>query len=242
MIRACSLPLLLLGLLCSGCQTVPNSAAAPATLQLVDTARNRPVPLTLYGRPGPSRPLAIISHGYGAQPGAYSFIANAVAERGYLVAAIDHELPGDAPIPSGGNAYQLRMPNWRIGAQSIGYVVDALRERRMTSARTPVVLIGHSNGGDMAMLFATEQPRLVAAAISLDNRRHPLPRTSRPRICSARSSDQPADPGVLPGAVEQSRLGMQIRQVPVIHNDMWDGATPDQRAAMLDLILSCLPR
>ena len=233
----------LFALLLAGCADVPAPAAIdpPATLQLVDAARQRPVPVVLYGGPGPHRPLVILSHGYGGQPTGYGFIANSLAERGYLVAAIDHELPGDAPIPSGGNAYQVRMPNWRIGANSIGYVIAELRRRRLSSG-APAVLVGHSNGGDMAMLFAAEHPELVRAAISLDNRRHPLPRTARPRICSIRSSDQPADPGVLPSPAEQARFGIQISQATVIHNDMWDGATPEQKQAMLAAVLRCLGR
>ena len=215
-------------------------APAPIRLQLTDSARARSVPVLVYGRTGARRPLVIISHGYGGEPQAYSFIAGALVRRGYVVAAIDHELPGDPEIPTGGNAYQLRMPNWRVGAASIGFTIRTLRQRRLAGLQ-PVVLIGHSNGGDMAMLFATEQPRLVRAAISLDNRRHLLPRTRRPRICSIRSSDQPADQVVLPRPAEQQRLGMRISTVPgLIHNDMWNGASPAQREAMLGHILACL--
>lgn len=229
--------------LLAGCTTVPAALPGPRRLDLVDAERQRPVPLLLYGRPGPDRPLAILSHGYGGEPGEYSFIAEALAARGYVVAAIDHELPGDPPIASDGNLFERRMPNWRTGAQSIAFAISELRARRLADPRAPAVVIGHSNGGDMAMLFASEHPQLVRAAISLDNRRFPLPRTSGPRICSIRSSDQPADPGVLPGEEEARTLDMQIAQVPgLIHNDMWDGATPEQRAAMLELILGCLRR
>ena len=229
--------------LLAGCATVPAAAPGPQRLELVDVARQRPVPLLLYGRPGPDRPLAIVSHGYGGEPGEYSFIAEALAARGYVVAAIDHELPGDPPIASDGNLYERRMPNWRTGAQSIAFAISELRARRLADPRARVAVIGHSNGGDMAMLFASEHPDLVGAAISLDNRRFPLPRTSSPRICSIRSADQPADPGVLPGDEEARALGMQIGRVTgLIHNDMWDGATPEQRAAMLELILRCLAR
>ncbi|MBB5621242.1 hypothetical protein HDE69_002295 [Pedobacter cryoconitis] len=47
----------------------------------------------------------------------------------------------------------------------------------------------------MSMLFATQHPELVDKVISLDNRRMPFPRVSKPRIYSLRSSDQPADEG-----------------------------------------------
>lgn len=69
-----------------------------------------------------------------------------------------------------------------------------------------------------------------------------MPRTARPRVCSVRSSDQPADPGVLPTAAEQRRYRMVIGSVPVIHNDMWDGATAAQKRSMLGWLGRCLRR
>lgn len=57
--------------------------------------------------------------------------------------------------------------------------------------------------------------------ISLDNRRMELPRTKQPRIYSLRSSDQPADEGVLPTIEEQEKFGIKIIKLPnTIHNDM----------------------
>jgi hypothetical protein len=88
--------------------------------------------------------------------------------------------------------------------------------------------------------LAEQHPGLVSAVFTLDHRRMPVPRSRSPRICSARSSDQVADPGVLPDAAEQSRLGMVIMPVPVIHNDMWNGATEPQRRAMLAVLDRCL--
>jgi hypothetical protein len=93
----------------------------------------------------------------------------------------------------------------------------------------------------MAMLFATNHPELVRAVFSLDNRRHPLPRTRRPRICSVRSADQQPDPGVLPSAEEQRALGMHVATVPGLHhNDMWDGAAPEHREKVLQALDACL--
>lgn len=232
--------ILAIAVLTAGCATMPPPER-PASLQLVDPARQRPIPMLLYGLPGPGRPLVVLSHGYGGEPGDYEFVAKALANRGYVVAAIDHELPGDAPVPSGGDAYRERMPNWRQGADSIAYAMRELRRRRLASP-APVVLIGHSNGGDMAMLLATTHPHLFRTVISLDNRRHPLPRTAQPRICSLRSSDQAADPGVIPPGREQAELGMQIIPVPVRHDDMTDRATPAQKEAMLAAVRRCLDR
>lgn len=228
-------------LFAAACATPVPAPTEPTNLALVDAARGRAVPLTLYGAATRPKPLAILSHGYGGNPTAYGFIAKALERRGFLVAAIDHELPGDPPIPTSGPPYEVRMPNWRIGAASIGFAIRELRARGLADRRVGVVLVGHSNGGDMAMLFAAEQPRLVSAVFTLDNRRHPFPRTREPRICSVRSSDQPADEGVLPTEAEQEALGMHVVRIDGLrHDDMWDGAAPAHREEVLKALAACL--
>ena len=67
-----------------------------------------------------------------------------------------------------------------------------------------------------------------------------MPRTSQPKVCSIRSSNFVADPGVLPSLTEQEALGMLIVAVPVKHDDMWDGGTLEQRFAILKVIEDCI--
>jgi predicted dienelactone hydrolase len=218
------------------------AAPAPRTLELVDASRGRAIPVALYGAaPGKPKPLALISHGYGGNNRAYSFIAEALAERGYVVASVQHELPGDPPMPTGGDPAVVRRPFWEQGSANLRHVVREMRARRLADRR-PVLLVGHSNGGDSSLLFAAQHGAMVRAVFTLDSRRMKMPRTARPRICSVRSSDQPADAGVLPTAVEQRRYRMTIGTVPVIHNDMWDGATAAQKQAMLGWLWRCLGR
>lgn len=228
---------------CVGCASVatrPASSSAMQQAEWLDASRGRRVPVVIYGADGRRRPLAIISNGYGGKNTAYRFVADTLVGRGYVVASIQQDLPGDPPMATEGNLAVLRRPAWQVGANTIAYVMSRMVE--LGHARGgPVLLVGHSNGGDISMLFATEHPAAVSMVFSLDNRRMPMPRVSHPRICSARSSDFPADPGVLPTAAEQRRLGMRISQIPDLkHNDMWDGASPEQRAAMLRLLASCL--
>jgi pimeloyl-ACP methyl ester carboxylesterase len=214
----------------------------PRVLELVDTARARAIPVALYGAtPGRPRPLALISHGYGGKNTDYSFIAEALAARGYVVASVQHELAGDPPMPTKGDPAVVRRPFWERGSANLMHVIRELRERRLADRR-PVLLVGHSNGGDSSLLFAARHGGMVGTVFTLDNRRMRIPRTSRPRICSVRSSDQPADPGVLPTAAERKRHRMAIGTVPVIHNDMWDGATAAQKQAMLGWLRRCLGR
>jgi pimeloyl-ACP methyl ester carboxylesterase len=218
------------------------AVAAPRTLELIDAPRGRSIPVALYGAtPGRARPLALISHGYGGNNRAYSFLAEALAARGYVVASIQHELAGDPPMPATGDPAIVRRPFWEQGSANLAFVIRKMR-RRGIADRRPVLLVGHSNGGDSSMLFAARHGETVGTVFSLDNRRMRMPRTARPRICSVRSSDQPADPGVLPTAAEQKRYRMVIGAVPVIHNDMGDGATPAQKQAMLGWLWRCLRR
>lgn len=219
------------------------SPAGPTTLDLVDSSRGRAVPVALYGaNPGRPRPLALISHGYGGRNTDYRFIAEALAARGYVVASVQYELAGDPAMPSQGEPAVVRRPFWEQGVANLRFVIAELRARRIAS-RWPVLLVGHSNGGDSSMLFAARHGAMVGTVFTLDNRRMKIPRTLRPRICSVRSSDQPADPGVLPTAEEQKRHRMVIGAVPsLIHNDMSDAATPAQKQAMLGWLRRCLRR
>ena len=223
----------------NGTSSIPDSQQ----LTLQDDLRHRPVPVLLYGadHSGP-KPLAVISHGYGGHDKDYSFLATHLVQKGYLVASIQHlERAGDPPMVSTGDIAAGRRPVWQVGADSIAFTIATLRKQGLVSG-VPVLLVGHSNGGDMTMLFTEEHPQEVSAALSLDNRRMPLPRTSHPHICSVRSSNYDADPGVLPSLAEQQALRMVIVPVPVKHEDMWDGASPEQKTAILQVVDACLDR
>lgn len=212
--------------------------------ELADRARQRTVPIVLYGAPrkGDRKPLAVLSHGYGGLNSDYTFIAFELVRRGYVVASIQHlELPSDPPLARTGNLAELRRPVWEIGAVSIDFVIREMRERGFAKY-SDVFLIGHSNGGDISMLFATQRPEDVRAVFSLDHRRMPVPRTASPRICSARSNDFTADDGVFPTDSERSALRMVVGEVPVAHNDMSDGATNAQKDQMLQVLSECLER
>lgn len=216
------------------------AASTPEALSLFDASRQRSVPVVVYSdtaqRKG-RQTLALISHGYGATSTSYSFIANHLAAQGYVVASVQHEIPGDPPLPTTGSVYEARKPSWQRGVENLLFVIGALGKSRPGLDTSQVLLIGHSHGGDTSMLFAQEHPERVRAVITLDNRRMPFPRTSRPRLFSIRSSDLPADPGVLPTLAEQAQFGIRIVTLPAtVHNDMWDGGTADQKAEILRIL------
>jgi len=207
------------------------------SLVLLDASRGRSIPLTTYAAsstPARRRGLAILSHGYGGKNTDYGFIANYLATHGYFVASVQHEIPGDEPLPSTGVPYEVRMPSWERGVQNILFVINTLKASHPEVDYARVLLVGHSHGGDTSMLFAREHASLVHGVVSLDNRRMPLPRTPQPRVLTLRSSDQPADAGVIPSPAELAKSGTTlVRLATTRHDDMWDGGTDEQKAEIL---------
>ncbi len=70
-----------------------------------------------------NKPVVIISHGYQIKNTEYSFIANALATRGYFVVSIQHDLETDKPLPTTGNLFDRRKPLWERGVQNILFVM-----------------------------------------------------------------------------------------------------------------------
>lgn len=211
-----------------------------------DATRNRAIPVELYvPSKGKKAKVVIVSHGYGFNKGgdnrAYSYLTEALAASGYLVASIQHELPTDELLPLTGIPQVVRRSNWERGVTNIYFVLEELKKRYPSLDYRHVTLIGHSNGGDMSMLFAHQYPQLIHKVITLDNRRMPFPRTRRPKVYSLRSSDQPADEGVVPTEAEQKKWKITVVQLPnTIHNHMDDSANERQRKEINELMLGFL--
>ena len=221
------------------------------TLTLFDKARNRQIPVASYSPKAdtklPKQRVVIFSHGYGQNKGgdylAYSYLTEFLASKGYFVASIQHELPTDSLLPTTGIPQVVRRPFWDRGADNIRFVIDELKKLKPDLNFKNIALIGHSNGGDMTALFPQKYPNVVDKIITLDNRRMALPRTKSPRVFSLRSSDQPADEGVVPTADEQTQYGITIIKLPnTIHNHMDDHANSAQRKEINDYVLAFLEK
>ncbi|MGE6696728.1 alpha/beta hydrolase [Hyphomonas sp. NPDC076900] len=238
-------PILLLLLSCASRETGARAAPAlhPVTRDYTDPTNNRLIPTVLFGTgAGDPKPLAILAHGYGNLGTDYSFLTGELVSMGYVVAAPQFDLPDDPPLARDGDIVAGRMPAWERGASGILQVAQALRQEGVAS-ETPILLVGHSNGGDIAMLLVKRHPEAAAAVFTLDNRRMALPRTALTRVCSLRSSDFPAEPGVLPTAAEQTEFNMLIRKADNLrHDEMWDGANAAQKAMMIGTLRDCLDR
>lgn len=237
--------------------TVYNTSSDPAsevlldTIRLFDQSRRREIPVALF-KPrhytaNTRQQVIIFSHGYGQNRTgsylAYSYLTNFLASKGFFVASIQHELPTDSLIPSDGIPQVVRRPFWDRGADNILFVINELKRSNPALDFGNITLIGHSNGADMTALFAQKYPNTVQKIITLDNRRMALPRTAHPKVYSLRSSDQPADAGVLPTDEEQAKFGMTIIKLSnTKHNDMDDSGNETQHAEINNYVIGFLNR
>jgi dienelactone hydrolase len=213
---------------------VSNWGIRHETLNLFDTARQRPVAVDLAVRRDYEMkanagywklPVAIISHGNTVRNTEYSFLANVFAARGYLVASIQHDLPTDPPLMTKvGLPYVGRLGVYEKGEANILFVVEKLRKLQPNADYDHLTLVGHSNGGDIAMYCAKQHPEFVSKVITLDNLRVPFVLSNKLKILSFRSKDPnfKTDPGVLPTNQQAKAEGIDIVNTQFQHTWMSD--------------------
>jgi hypothetical protein len=211
------------------------------TLDLFDATRQRPVSVDLAVRrdyemrasEGTRKlPVAIISNGNTVKNTEYSFLENVLAARGYLVASIQQDLPSDPPLVTKvGMPYVGRLDVYKRGEANILFVVDELKKIEPNADYDHLTLVGHSNGGDIAMYTAKEHPELVSKVITLDNLRVPFVLSDKLKILSFRSTDPnfKTDPGVLPTPEVAKAEGIDIVKTPFQHTWMSDRGPEDAR-------------
>ncbi len=204
------------------------------TLNLFDTARQRPVSVDLAVRWDYEMkadnglwklPVAIISNGNTVRNTEYSFLANVLAARGYLVASIQQDLPSDPPLMTKvGMPYVGRLGVYERCEANILFVLDRLRKLQPNADYSHITLVGHSNGGDVSMYVAKEHPELVSKVITLDNLRVPFVLSKHLKILSFRSKDPNfrTDPGVLPGRVADKAYDIDIVNTGALHTQLSD--------------------
>jgi hypothetical protein len=204
------------------------------TLNLFDTARQRPVAVDLAVRRDYRMkadagfwklPVAIISNGNTVKNTEYSFLANVLAARGYLVASIQQDLPTDPPLMTKvGLPYVGRRAVYEKGEANILFVLGELKKLQPNGDYQHLTLVGHSNGGDISMFCAKRHPELVSKVITLDNLRVPFVLNDKMKILSFRSKDPnfQTDPGVLPTPEQAKADGIDIVNTKFQHTDMSD--------------------
>ena len=130
--------------------------------------------------------------------------------------------------------------NITLAADNILYVLNELKKTKPQLDYKHLILIGHSNGGDMAALFSNQHPNLVYKLITMDNRRMFLPRTSIPKVYTLRSNDYPADEGVLPGEEEQKKYQMTVQATSINHSHMDNKGNEEEKKILNNFILKYL--
>jgi hypothetical protein len=204
------------------------------TLDLFDTVRQRPVAVDLAVRRDYEMkadagywklPVAVISNGNTVKNTEYSFLANVLAARGYLVASVQQDIPTDPPLVTKvGLPYVGRREVYEKGEANIQFVLGQLKKSQPNADYDHLTLVGHSNGGDIAMYYAKRHPEAVSKVVTLDNLRVPFVLNDKMKILSFRSKDPnfQTDPGVLP-TPEQAKLdGIDIVRTQFQHTDMSD--------------------
>ena len=223
------------------------------TLNLYDAARQRPVSVDLAVRRDYETkanygfwklPIAIISNGNTVKSTEYSFLANVLAARGYLVASIQQDLPSDPPLMTKiGMPYVGRRGIYIRCEANILFVLGKLQKLQPNAIYDHLTMVGHSNGGDVSMYFAKEHPELVSKVITLDNLRVPFVLSNRMKILSFRSKDPQfkTDPGVLPTPIQAKTDGINIVNTGALHTDLSDrgpDSVKEKIQATLDKFLS----
>jgi len=222
---------------------VASAASSPRAQVIVDDVHHRRIPLAIYQpstraqcTPQAPCPVALLSPGYGVEHTAYRFLAQPLADAGVLVVAVQTVLPDDPKPADSGNLFADRLPMWQRGADALRLARERLAPHFPGYDWAHLILIGHSNGGDLSALALQQTPALATTLITLDNRRHPLPRSPALKLLSLRGSDFAADPGVLP-TPEQTAAGHCI--VPIAnakHDDMLDAGPDWLKARIVTLV------
>lgn len=220
------------------------------TLTLFDQNRNRAIPIAIYQPKNSykSNKIPIVfSHGYGENNGkdylnAYTYLTEFLASKGYFVISIQHELKTDELLAMSGKLQETRRPNWERGVQNILYVLQEINKKYPELKFNKLSLIGHSNGGDMTVLFAHKYPDIADKIISMDNRRMEIPRIAIPKFYTLRSKDYPADEGVLPTDEELKKYDIKVQFTDINHSNMDNDANETERKYLTTKILEYLKK
>ncbi|MEK0159861.1 alpha/beta hydrolase [Pseudoalteromonas piscicida] len=203
---------------------------ALAAETVIDPARDRAIPIETHQPSNTDNcsttalcPVALLSAGYGVSHTEYQFLVKTLNQAGYLVITVGHELATDPPLSVEGNLYETRAENWQRGADTLVFIRDYFKPKFTTFDFEHILLVGHSNGGDISAWLINQGAKFVSQIITLDHRRVPLPRSLDVAVLSIRASDFPADKGVLPSRAEKQKYHDCVVTIAnAKHNDMTD--------------------
>lgn len=190
-------------------RNIPISVHLPANSTLCTTARKCKVTFISAGNRVPYQQ--------------YRFISERLNSLGYLTIAVDHELPQDPPLSRTGDLYQTRIENWQRWAATLAFLQQQLPARFAEYDFNQLLLVGHSNGGDISAWLANEGKDYIASIITLDHRRVTLPKSDAVRVLSIRATEYPTAQAVLPTDAEQRQYnGCVLAITDSKHMDLTD--------------------
>jgi len=239
--------ILAVGLVFAGVTSAQNMSDTEQ-ITIIDKSRDREIPTIVYlpatgdnCSPDNLCKVAMLSSGYGILNTEYSFIAVTLNRMGFLVAAVQHELPNDPELSSTQPYITTRMSNWSRGVENLRVAREQLKLQYAEYNWNRLLLIGHSNGGDISSLYARDNEQLVSNLVTIDHRRMPLPLNRSTKVLSIRGSDFEADLGVLPSALDQEKYDVELVEIPgARHDNMYDGGSAELKAKIINLIESFL--
>jgi hypothetical protein len=214
-------------------------------LALHDASRGRDVPVELAVSRraelkakffGIKPRVAIVNHGNTVKNTEYGFVGDVLATQGYLVAAIQHDLPGDPPLSMQGFPFVGRLPSYQRAEKNILFAIEEIKKVYPDPDFQTVTMFGHSQGGDIAMYFAGHHPEVVTKVVTLDNIRVPLLMSGKARILSFRSNNFKADPGVVPSDEVCEETGIEVVKTDFQHDHFSDRGPDTVKERVRDVL------
>jgi hypothetical protein len=213
-------------------------------LALHDASRNRDVPVELAisrraelkAKLGFKPRVAIVNHGNTVRNTEYGFFCDVLATQGYLVASIQHDIPGDPPLSMQGFPFLGRLPSYQRAEKNILFAIEEIKKVYPDPDFSTVTLFGHSQGGDIAMYFAGQHPEMVTQVVTLDNIRVPILMSGKARILSLRSSNFKPDPGVVPTGEVAEDAGIEVVHTEFQHDHFSDRGPDTVKERVRDVL------
>lgn len=211
----------------------------------LDKTRMRVIPVAVFLDYNTSMlkkiPVIFLNHGSDVPNTYYSYLAEFLQNKGYVVVCIQHDIIGDEPISlpkfQTGILKETRLPIWKMWILNMLFVIKELGKVEPTFDFKKFILIGHSTGADASMLFATKYPDLVSKVISLDGRRCPFPRNPKLNILLLQANDTTTDEGVIPILSEENNPEMKIIKIKNAHHmDYCDEGTKKVKSEAIKII------
>ncbi len=111
-------------------------------------------PATLYGEPGPSKPMVVVAHGFAGSRQLMQAYSLTLARSGYSVLAFDFEGHGRNPVPMSGDVSSIDGTTALLVAETRRVLAAA---RDLAPQTSGVALLGHSMATDVIIRAAAEE-------------------------------------------------------------------------------------